>query len=138
MTKNWINLPDSSESQRLEGEVARRVTAKVEAGEYNTEDIRYVSKLARPLVANQVSLSDERLEMLRRVCQLWDINFRATDITSHRPVIGPVIVAIKRALMPILKILMRDVINQQRDFNAAAVILLAEISQSEISQSEIK
>ncbi|MCB0353122.1 MAG: hypothetical protein KDD64_06335, partial [Bdellovibrionales bacterium] len=84
-------------------------------------------------------VSDEVLEKLRRLCQLWNVRLLPQEkITSHRPLIGPVIVAVKKAIFPIVRYILKDVLHQQRSFNAAAIQLLAEIASDSNTQPHSK
>ena len=88
------------------------------------------------LCDGSLKLSKKRLEKLRRLCQLWEVNLKPAEITSHRKVIGPLIVAVKKLVYPILKVLLKETIKQQRDFNAAAVALIADLANESENQSE--
>ena len=125
--QRWIKIL-GEEAPALERELSGAVSARVEKGEYAVRDIEYISALKRPLATQTLKLSPDRLEKLRRLCQLWDIELKATHIESHRKILGPLIVAVKKMLLPILRVLLKDMIRQQRDFNAAAIRLLAELS----------
>ena len=86
-----------------------------------------VVEMQRPLCG--VAMTEEqRLDKLRRLCQLWDVDVRVNNISSHRKVIGPFIVIVKKILFPFLKVLLKDFIEQQREFNATTILLLSEIS----------
>ena len=77
---------------------------------------------------------DPSLDKLRRLCQLWDVDLRCSGITSHRPVLGPFIVAMKKLFYPFLRVFLKDALQQQRDFNAAAVSLLADLASKQLSE----
>ncbi len=130
---SWVSVSAESCSA-LSSLIEGRVESRIKAGEFLQKDIDYIANLKRPALDGAVGLSDVRLEKLRRLCQLWDIDIRPMQITSHRKIIGPVIVAIKRLTFPIIKMLLKDFIRQQRDFNASAILLLAELSREESTQ----
>jgi len=78
---------------RLEDEIKRRVSEKLEKGIYSSEEINNVSK--RKL---DVLLDLEIEDSFRRFHYLygnWDIT-KEFQITSHRPLIGPFIVLAKK------------------------------------------
>ena len=106
------------------------VDGKVAAGEYLQKDLNYLSNLKRPVLDGVLAVSDERLEKLRRLCQLWAVDLTPAKISSHRKFIGAIIVAAKRAIYPFLKVLLKDSFAQQRDFNAAAIALLTDLASS--------
>ena len=130
----WIKVL-GEEDQTLERSITDAVKSKIDRGEFSEKDINYVATLERPLLPGELSVSATRMEKLRRLCQLWDIELRVGKIESHRKVMGPLIVAAKRMLIPVLKAIFKDMIRQQREFNAEAIKLLAELS-NEIDKSK--
>ena len=78
-------------------------------------------------VKGVLQVSNDQLEKLRRLCQVWDVDIRPGEITSHRPIIGRVIVAGKKLLFPVIRALLKNYLSQQREFNAAAISLLADL-----------
>lgn len=108
--------------------VEQSVEDALKAGHYTRDEVAYVSKVQLSAVPARLSISDERLEKLRRLCQTWEADLTWQPITSHRRVIGPLIVAGKRAIFPVLRVLLKDYIRRQREFNAAAIALMAELS----------
>ncbi len=131
----WLSIC-SSESPALEGTLRDAVCAKIARGVFEERDVEYLAKLSRPVVDGALELTDARLEKLRRLCQTWEVGIKQANITSHRKIVGPFIVGVKRALFPILRILLKDFIKQQRDFNAAAITLLADLSREERARPE--
>jgi len=135
---SWVRLPSQTGlsgaefSQQLD--LSR--DGRLKAGEYTDENIRYVSKLSLAVCSGELKLSDQKLEKLRRLCQLWDVKLRPREIRSHRKFVGPVIVAVKRAIYPILKFFLKDMLHQQREFNAATIRLLAEVARDDRSESK--
>jgi len=106
-----------------------RVQEHLSNGDYTCADISYISKVQLNLISDSLDVSDELLEKFRRMCQLWNIEFVPQEIKSHRKIIGPLIVAIKKLIFPILKVLLKDVISQQRKFNAAVVDAVVNLKQ---------
>lgn len=111
----------------LSARIEQRVKALLESGKLSRSEVHRVAKLDLSAIAGQLAIPDSQLEKLRRLCQLWDVDVVLTHISSHRPFLGPVIVFGKKLLLPILKLLLKDTLRQQRDFNAAALALLAEL-----------
>ena len=126
---DWLTVTGKSASKLAES-LHQRVAARITNGEYTWNNVGYIERVNRNPLGPDANLSKQQLEMLRKACQLWDLELRPAEITSHRKFLGPLIVAAKKLLYPILKVLLRDVINQQRDFNAAAIALLAHLSDS--------
>ena len=125
--QRWIKVL-GAEDPALESSLCSAVSKKIESGEFTQKDIDYISKLERPLLPGELSVSTSRLEKIRRLCQLWDVDLKVPQIESHRKIVGPVIVAAKKMMIPVLRVIFKDMIRQQRDFNAAAIKLFAELS----------
>ena len=70
-------------------------------------------------------IDPEIFEEIRVACQLWNVDLPVSNFKSHRPIIGPVIVAFKKAFAPMIRFMLKDFIREQRDFNAATVALIA-------------
>jgi hypothetical protein len=117
---------------QVEAELLPRLRAKIQeriaAGDFTEDELHYVSKVNLELVNTALEVDEKTLEKLRQACQLWDIQFRPLNITSHRPVIGPIIVGLKKLCFPIVRLFMKDVIERQRLFNASVISLLARIA----------
>ncbi len=123
----WVKVL-GEENQDLERSLSSTVRRKIDQGEFTDKDVNYVASLERPLLPGELTVSASRLEKLRRLCQLWDVDLRVTKIESHRKVIGPFIVAAKTMLIPVLRAIFKDMIRQQREFNAEVIKLLADLS----------
>lgn len=126
----WIHRagsPDGDLTKRVED----RLRGRLERKEFATADVEYVSNIRLRLgPGNPLEIGPERLDRIRRLCQLWETDIKIGQITSHRKFVGPVIVAVKRALMPVLKALMGETLKRQREFNAEVIHLLAQLSSS--------
>lgn len=123
----WLTMggeADEALARTLESRVAQRISA----GAYSIDNVKYIAKMHLWLCTSTLSVSDETLEKLRRLCQLWDVDVRVREISSHRKFVGPVIVAVKKILFPIVRVLLKDFIRQQRSFNAAAIAVLADVA----------
>jgi hypothetical protein len=88
------------------------------------EDIR---KLVLSTASGEFVTSPDRLARLRRLCQIYGVRIRPETITSHRKIIGPVIVAVKKVLFRVVEGLLGKTIKHQRDFNAEVVALLTDL-----------
>lgn len=124
---SWLKIkgdPIPSLESRIEGTVA----AKVSRGDFTQRDVDYISKLSRPVLNERILVAGERLEKLRAMCQSWDIDFRPVQITSHRRVIGKLIVTVKKAVQPVIRALLKDTIAQQRNFNASVISAVTDLA----------
>ena len=126
----WITALGTP-SFELCNDTQSQIAGLIKSGLFTEKDIEYVAKLERPVLKGRFSVPPERLSRLRRLCQTWDIEIKLSEIKSHRPLLGPLIVGLKKVLFPILKILLKDFVKAQREFNAAAIMLLAEICNEE-------
>ena len=122
---SWLIVGGSADpllQQRCEQAVAE----KIAAGKYKQGDIDYLRRIDLSPVKGALQISDSQLEKLRRLCQLAEVELVPARISSHRPIVGSLIVAAKKVLFSVLKVLMKDTLRKQRDFNAAVISFLAE------------
>ena len=124
----WLSVAGEA-APDIARELSEAVEQKIAQGKYRREDVEYIGRIKRQLVDGTLDVSESKLEKLRRLCQLWEVDIKPSEISSHRPFIGPVIVAFKKLLFPILRVLLKDTLRQQRDFNSAAISLLTELCQ---------
>jgi hypothetical protein len=108
-------------------ELARRVDNRRQSGKFSRDDQRYIEKMSLAVSKGNFYTSTERAEMLRRLCQCYAVDVKIRDISSHRPVVGPVIVFVKKVLFQIMKVLLGPAFRQQRDFNAGVIYLLTDL-----------
>lgn len=141
LSASWISLPaagtgvagtgaavEELSSSELEKKLSERVRARLSSGDFGPEKIEYITDVDFNVTKGSLKLGKRKLELLRSLCQLWDIDFLPAKISSHRPFIGPLIVSVKKAIYPIIKVLLKDLIHQQRSFNAAVVALAVEVA----------
>ena len=119
----WLEICGESDVA-VANSTHERVRGCVESKEFSWDEVAYVSAVSMKAGNSSLAVTDEQLEKIRRACQLWDVDIRMRDISSHRPFVGPIIVAAKKALYPILQAFLKDFIRQQRSFNAAALALI--------------
>jgi hypothetical protein len=132
----WLEVLGAS-APELERAIQGRVEAHLAAGRYTLKNIEYVAQLERPASGGNLAVSAASLERIRRLCQVWEVDFKpARSITSHRPILGPIIVAGKRLAFPIMRFFMRETLRQQRDFNVAVVEAIAELAKQIESRPE--
>jgi hypothetical protein len=123
---SWI-LKSGEVDATLAELLEARVDAQRRAGLYTERDEQHVKGIELTTSRRDFVTSPERLERLRRLCQIYSINLRPEEISSHRKFIGPVIVAVKKALFRMLEGLLGKTIKHQRDFNSEVVALLTDL-----------
>jgi hypothetical protein len=131
-------MPEPSPSFRIAGEQGRQALERVRArladrmarGILEREEVERVS--ARRL--HTFAGDDAASEIFRRCCVTWEVD-RAPPITSHRPVIGPVLVAVKRAVRRVLRYQTEAQLSRQRDFNWNLLLVLRELLERERHES---
>ena len=123
----WIEI-EGRPAPELEQALELRVAEKIRSGSLAQTDMEFIERVSLRLGRSALRLRPERLDRIRRLCQLWDLELRPADISSHRKIIGPLIVGVKKLLLPILKALLGDTFKRQREFNAEAIQLLTELS----------
>ena len=129
----WIMVCGEADAN-LEQRVASQVQGRIAAGQFAARDVEYVAGLTRPVFSGRADLDDDSLEKLRTLCKMWDVDIRPAAITSHRKFLGPLIVKCKQVFFPLLRVLLKDFIAQQREFNATAITLLAKVSAQRSTQ----
>lgn len=132
---NWLTVC-GERAPELEARLLERVEGRIASGEYSWHDAAYISKMHLQASGGRLQVTDKTLEKLRRLCQLWDVEIRTKEISSHRKFVGPVIVAAKRALYPVLRIFLKDFIRQQRSFNAQVISLLTDLANDKQVRSD--
>ena len=125
---NDMLILNGKSSPELETEVKKRVSERIAAGKYKREDVEYVKNLDLFPLTDASNLDSEMLERLRRVSQVWEVKLGYDEITSHRPVLGPIIVGIKKIIFPLVSLVLKKPLEQQRRFNAEVVSLLAKLA----------
>ena len=125
---DWL-IMHGEKAPALAASLRQRVEQRIAAGEYLPDTIQYFNEVSFRAVPGELTVSDKRLEQLQKLCQLWDVRLRPKEISSHRKFLGPLIVAAKRVVYPVLSAFLKESFYQQRSFNAAALAMLAELSE---------
>lgn len=112
----------------LDRQLLARRAAHLASGKLLEATIRDIEETTFRPVPEGRELDDDSVERLRRLCQLWDVTLRPHTLSSHRPVIGHVIVFFKRILLRVMQFLLKDTLHQQRSFNAEVIRALSEMS----------
>lgn len=132
--KNWIRAFGNYDTE-LSSKVESRIAARLAAKEFRADEVEYVRTADFCPVRGTLSVSEKELNTLRRLCQAWEIELRPGKITSHRPLIGPIIVAVKKLVFPLVQVFMKDLVKQQKDFNSSAIALMGSLLSERDSSS---
>ena len=111
----------------LERALAGKVESLRVAGKFSEKDQAHIQSLSFSVTRDGFVATPERVEYLRRLCQIYSADVRPQAPTSHRKVIGPVIVLVKRILHPLVNALVGPAFRNQREFNAITVSLLTDL-----------
>lgn len=122
----WIDSGDSGDVA-LQQRVEKRFADLVARYGLSKHDLDCVRTIDRSVVKDELRVSALQFERLRQLAQLHAVDFRVQGITSHRKFVGPLIVAAKKLLFPMLKVFLKDTLREQRAFNALVVSSLAEL-----------
>ena len=126
----WITVPNS-DSSAFEAAIERSLDQRIQSGTFSIQDVKNIRDRELDLIPKDLELNNELLLKLRRLCQLWQVDIRTAEISSHRPIIGPIIVGVKKVLFPMIRFALKDLIREQRDFNAEVISYLATLSQQQ-------
>jgi hypothetical protein len=118
--ESWLSAP-TTDARSIASLMHERTKQRINNGQFSDHDVAYINALQVGTAKSAISLNGEQLEKLRQLCQLWDIALHPRQIESHRPFVGPVIVKVKRLVFRLLQVLLKDLIRQQRAFNAATI-----------------
>jgi hypothetical protein len=123
---SWVSVSGSPDA-----ELARTLFEKIEAlrasGKFSEADQAHIAKLSFSVTRDGFSATPERVELLRRLCQIYSADIRPQAPTSHRKIIGPFIVLVKKMLQPLINAVFGPALRNQREFNANVVSLLTDL-----------
>ncbi len=122
-SESWISVCGEA-APLLAADTHARIQDRLAKRQFRQDEIDYVKSASCAPIQGELRVSESELNILRRLCQAWDIELRPAKITSHRPLIGPVIVGVKRLLFPLVQVFLKDLVRQQRDFNSSAIALM--------------
>jgi hypothetical protein len=123
----WLTICGVQEEQ-LAAALSERVASWRESGLLSDEERRSIEQLSYSLTGDGFATSPERMELLRQLCQVFSRDVRPQAPTSHRKVIGPLIVLAKRILYPLVNAVLGPTFQQQREFNALSLTLLTDLA----------
>ncbi|MBX7144439.1 MAG: hypothetical protein K1X79_08325 [Oligoflexia bacterium] len=110
-------------------ELDARLQQRLEQAQFRADEVQFIGNANFSPVQGELLVSERELNIMRRLCQAWQVELRPMNITSHRKFIGPLIVGAKKLIYPLLQVLLKDVLKQQRDFNASAISMLGQLLQ---------
>ena len=91
------------------------------AENYTLDEIAEISSLERKLFP-QSSIDKETTDLFRRLSALSNIKLTPSrEITSHRKLIGPLIVAVKRISYPLIRVHLKRIFEALEEFCAWSV-----------------
>ena len=125
-SQSWLTVCGEGDVA-LEAELATQIATLEAEGQIPAHERERLAGLSLGISTGAFVTSPKRLELLRNLCQLYSAGIRAEKFTSHRPVIGPVIVLVKKRLYPIVSALLGPSFRFQRDFNAGVIRLLGDL-----------
>jgi len=102
--------------------VRARVAERLARGVLDCDEIARVSTMALRTFAGD----DAASEIFRRCCVTWEVD-RLPALTSHRPLVGPLLVAVKRVARRLLRFQTEAQFSRQRDFNWNLLLVLREL-----------
>jgi hypothetical protein len=127
--KEWLTLPfnDNVQLQQLLSELSRNVEQKKNSKATFIEETAYIDRftLRLPNIGN--SNSQELILLLRQLCKLYEPQPISQEITSHRKIVGPLIVLSKKILLPFMNKLFSSFFQTQKEFNAVVIAILFEL-----------
>lgn len=128
--ESWLSVA-GAEVPELAASLAVSVRGWAESGAMPVGEPARVASVSTGIAKGSFSTSRERLELLRELCHIYSAGIQSEKITSHRPVIGPVIVAAKKMLFRVIASLLGPTFRFQRDFNARVIRLLGDLCNEE-------
>ncbi len=102
-------------------EIQRRVLEKKQAGIYSDEEIQRITELKQDLSPKKNERFSELNLHLRKLHHNWDVAASSAIITSHRKILGPFMVAIKKIGFRALLFFGSAFFTRQTEYNAAGV-----------------
>lgn len=127
---DWLFVCGESDRQ-LAKNLAESVAALRSEKGFTESDQAQIQALSFAVTREGFSTTPERMEQIQRLCQLFSMNLRPTNPTSHRPFIGPIIVGVKKVLFPLVNALFGPTFRNQREFNSIVLALLTDLCNEE-------
>lgn len=135
-SQSWVSVGDAADLALVE-ELSATVDQWIQSGKMPPDDVARVGELSTLIASGSLSSSPKRLELLRGLCHLYSAEIRAEKISSHRPVVGPIIVFIKKLLFRMVSTLLGPTFQRQREFNASVIQLLGDLCNEHATSTNV-
>lgn len=121
-----VDCPGEVEPRLVESKAQQNLRSRFGL-HFSEVEISDIARLQRTLLPRSFSLSLSDTEVLRSLAKFSQTELRPSgSIRSHRKIIGPFIVLLKRLSWPFIALHMKDVVASNREFNSRALVLLAQ------------
>lgn len=106
------------EPHELEDQIHLRLSTRLnQNSKYTVEEVRRITDLDRSLFPKDFAVSKETSDNLRALANLSQCQLKpAREIRSHRKLLGPVIVALKKLTWPLIKVHLNDTFEGLQEF----------------------
>lgn len=113
---------------RLMDRIRGRIAEKKKTGHYTTEEVEVIERMTLQIQSENSDPQEGDIQFhLSRVNYLCDTR-RPPELSSHRKVLGPLIIGIKKAIRKITEPYIQVVLKRQVEFNVELVRLLNQIA----------
>jgi hypothetical protein len=111
---------DAADVERL---ISNRLEQRLDRNlKYTREEIEKITKLDRSLFPEDFQLNEEHSNDLRALASLSQCQLKpARSIRSHRPILGPLIVALKKITWKLIKVHLEEPFDGLQEFSARMV-----------------
>jgi SAM-dependent methyltransferase len=113
----------SVDVEQLMEEIRERVRQKKASGFYSEEEVRRIAEMELEVTDALPTFRSEIEHHLAALNDAWD-TLAEPEVTSHRPVVGPAIVALKRLLHRATRPYLQLILERQVRFNTTLLHLL--------------
>jgi len=134
---SWLSAPEGL-AQELEQRISQQAEKRRSSGAWSEAEERQVREMSLLFSREDFAASPQRLELLRALCRTFNVELKTDVQPSHRKVIGPIIVAVKRAILPFISALIGPSMLRQSEFNATDLKLLGELCNGKRDAGEIR
>lgn len=128
----------------LEQRARRQLAERIESSPaYDAAEIAEITALEKSLFPRDFEISDETRETLRVLCSFSRCELRpASAIRSHRRIVGPIIVFLKKLSWPLIRFHLKDTFESMQLFHSWVVysharqVLKLELLERELRQKK--
>ena len=114
---------EQNERATLESLIKINLKEKFDKKKFSEKETQDIAILPLRLLkeTKKANLSIEANNIIREMCKTSEITLSDVNISSHRPVIGKLIIFVKKIVFKINKVLLKEILRQQRDFKYAVI-----------------